>query len=371
MKSSNSIRQTLLVIDDQEENLRILGAILTMMGYDLIPAFDGKQALQRLSARLPDLILLDIVLPDIDGVALCRKIKENPAWHEIPIIFVSASDDKNLVVQALETGGVDYITKPYNKAELISRVRAHLALKESRDALRALAADKDVLLGMLAHDFKNHLAGVMMSARVLSERTADLPERSAALIKEIGHSSERMLGFIHQFHANHQAATEALTPQPFDASAVIRQVARHHGPHALSKNITLTCTMPDTPMRAIGDTNGLRQIMENLISNAIKFVPPEGVVAIDGKLEPGRVVIEVSDNGPGFSEDDRGRLFKRYARLSAQPTAGEPSTGLGLHIAKRLVGQMGGRLDLITPPGETGARFQVILNALTKTGNPD
>ncbi|HUF63847.1 MAG TPA: hybrid sensor histidine kinase/response regulator [Verrucomicrobiales bacterium] len=362
MKDPDARRQTLLVIDDQEENLRILGAILTKMGYDLVPASDGNQALQRLSVRQPDLILLDIGLPDIDGVTLCRKIKENPDWADIPIIFVSASVDKDTVVKALETGGVDYVTKPYNRSELISRVRAHLSLKESRDAIEALAADKDALLGMLAHDLKNHVSGVLMGARLLLERNGSLPERSVRLIKEIEESSQRMLAFIQRLLTNQEPAQTRLVAAAFDAGGIVQELVRHHRDAAAVKQVEVVYEPANEELWALGDANAFRQVVDNLISNAVKFGPRGGRVdvALSSEDEDERVVVEVTDTGPGFSEEDRTRLFQRYAKLSARPTGGEPSSGLGLHIAKRLMTRMHGSLALVSPPGQ-GARFRAEL----------
>ena len=140
----------LLVIDDQEANIQVLGTMLGKLGFEILPATSGAQALRRLNSRRPDLILLDLLMPGMDGFEICRRIQENPAWAEIPIIFLSASDDKNLIVRALESGGVDYITKPFNKLELISRVRTHLMLKTARDHLKRLAQDQR---GIAGHDF--------------------------------------------------------------------------------------------------------------------------------------------------------------------------------------------------------------------------
>src|SRR6185312_12058901 len=147
----------LLVVDDQETNLQLLGGMLGQMGFDIVLASDGEQALQRLERNAVDLILLDVLLPGIDGFEVCRRIRARPEWVDIPVIFLSAADEKNLIVRALEVGGVDYVTKPFNQAELMSRVRTQLALKTARDHLRWLAEDKDELLGVLAHDLKNHL----------------------------------------------------------------------------------------------------------------------------------------------------------------------------------------------------------------------
>jgi len=138
--------ETILIIDDQEQNLHIIGTVLSMTGYKVIPASSGEEAFERLAASTPDLILLDMLMPGMSGIEVCNKIQENACWADIPIIFLSAKDDKKLIVQALECGGVDYVTKPFNKAELLSRVRTHLALKRTSELLRKLAEDKERVL---------------------------------------------------------------------------------------------------------------------------------------------------------------------------------------------------------------------------------
>ena len=117
-------------------------------------------------------------MPGMDGCEVCRQLKENPDWKDIPVIFLSAADDKDLIVRALDSGGVDYITKPFNQAELISRVRTQLALKTARDRLKQLAEDKDELLGILAHDLKNYLGGINMSAELLQRADRALQRRT-------------------------------------------------------------------------------------------------------------------------------------------------------------------------------------------------
>lgn len=352
--------RTLLVVDDQEENLQVLGTILNFVGYDLIPAFSAKQALQRLKARLPDLILLDIGLPDQDGIELCRTIKLQPAWAEIPIIFVSASDDRNLIVRALETGGVDYVTKPFHKAELISRVRTHIAIKESREAVKAMAADKEVVLGMLAHDFKNFLSGLQVSSQLLLRRSPEGDARSWELLTEIERSSGRMLAFIQDFLANQAASSTEISPTAFDAGAVIRQALRAYGNRAKAKKITLTSEWEEDTFQAMGDAHSFRQVLENLLSNGVKFSPEGGWVKIRGSIEKSRLIVIVEDSGPGFHAEEYPQVFRRYAKLSAAPTGAEPSTGLGLSIAKELMTRMEGTLDLQSVPDE-GARFRLSL----------
>src|SRR5580692_3217602 len=119
----------ILVVDDQPANIQIVGAVLGKLGHEIIPASDGATALKRVALRLPDLILLDLLMPGMNGYEVCLQLKLNPAWKEIPVIFLSAADDKEMIVRALDSGGVDFITKPFSHAELICRVRTQLTFK--------------------------------------------------------------------------------------------------------------------------------------------------------------------------------------------------------------------------------------------------
>ena len=354
-------QETILIVDDQEENLRGIGNVLAMMAYNIILARSAKQAFQQMSERTPDLILLDVMMPETDGLSTCRLIKANATWADIPIIFLSADDDKNVIVQALETGGVDYVTKPFNMAELVSRVRTQLALKRAKDQLRALVEDKDEIIGILAHDLKNSLAGMRLSASLLQSRLADLPPRCTPLVENIVNASERMLAFMQEFLANQCAEQLQLRSLAVNLSHVAAKVAANHQPAASAKKIALIASAPKEAVFVKADPEGLAQTLENLVSNAIKFSPEGGAVEIR-VLSPmaGMVKGLVHDTGPGFTPEDRTKMFRRYGRLSAQPTGDEPSTGLGLSIVKRLVEAMGGTVILAENPG-AGAEFVITL----------
>src|SRR3984957_20543330 len=193
----------ILVVDDQPANIQIVGAVLGKLGHEIIPASDGETALKRIALRMPDLILLDLLMPGMNGFEVCLQLKLNPEWKEIPVIFLSAADDKELIVRALDSGGVDYITKPFNQAELISRVRTQLVLKAARDQLRQLAEDKDELLGILAHDLKNYLGGINMSAELMRGQVARFKdERLAQLSENMIRSSALAMAFVKEFLAN-------------------------------------------------------------------------------------------------------------------------------------------------------------------------
>ena len=315
--------------------------------------------------------VLDVLMPGCDGFTICRRIRANPEWADIPIIFLSAASDKALVVRALEAGGVDYVTKPFNPAELISRVRTHLALKAARDRLRQLAEDKEELLGILAHDLQNHLSAMTISAelvkgRALKHRDAAL-ERMAAGIHTATH---QMFAFVGGFLAN---------------SAADRCLDLHIEPVSLNESVAATiCQYEETARRkdialvqedagdaiVAADRVALDRVLGNLVSNALKFSPPRTTVRVSVEpLAAGGAICRVQDEGPGFTDADRAQLFQRYGRLSARPTGGEPSTGLGLSIVKKLMRDLGGDVVCESRPGQ-GATFVLTFPAFHPEESP-
>ncbi len=354
----------ILVVDDQPANIQIVGAALGKLGHEIIPASDGPTALRRLALRPPDLILLDLLMPEMDGCEVCRRIRMNPEWKDIPVIFLSAADDKDFIVRALESGGVDYITKPFNQAELISRVRTQLALKSASDRLKQLAEDKDELLGILAHDLKNHLGGMQMSAQLLSDRVAkaaNADTRTAQLAENIAHSSGQLLAFVKEFLAN--AAADhgvSIKPATFNLSDAAAAAIQQYQEAARRKQIVIEANLPGEGTAVRADVTAVDQVLDNLLSNALKFSPPGKRIFITVTSDPTHVECRIQDQGPGFTPEDKARMFRRYARLSARPTGGEPSTGLGLSIVRKLVRAMDGELTCDCVPGR-GATFNVRL----------
>jgi two-component system, sensor histidine kinase and response regulator len=357
----------ILVADDQLANVQVVGGMLGKLGYDIVPASDGPTALKRLSVCTPDLILLDVLMPGMDGVEVCRRIRQNPVWEDIPIIFLSAADDKEMVVRALEAGGVDYLTKPFNHAELLSRVRTHLDLKAARDRLLRLAEDKDELIGILAHDLKNHLGGVQMSACLLRDRVARHgDERSSQLSENIWHSTSQLLAFVKEFLAN-SAADHSIILQSEEVhlKESVERAVQDYREAAQRKKLEFVLRLPEQSVPVVADRHAITQVLDNLISNAVKFSPPGKQIIISISQVADGVECAVQDQGPGFNEEDKTNMFRRYVRLSARPTGGEPSTGLGLSIVKKLVQAMNGRLTCTSEAG-AGATFSLWLPAASK-----
>jgi two-component system, sensor histidine kinase and response regulator len=352
----------ILVVDDQPANIQIVGAVLGRLGHEIIPASDGATALKRVALRMPDLILLDLLMPVMNGFEVCLQLKLNPEWKEIPVIFLSAADDKDMIVRALNSGGVDYITKPFNQAELISRVRTQLALKTARDQLKQLAEDKDELLGILAHDLKNFLGGINMSAELMSrqiERFKD--ERMTQLSDNMMRSSALAMAFVKEFLAN--SASDhgfKFKPAAVNLAEIATTAVEQYQEAARRKKIIIQTDFPAEAVIAQADFFALDQVLDNLISNAVKFSPPEKQIFVSVRSINHHAECVVRDEGPGFTAEDKDRMFRRYGRLSARPTDGEPSTGLGLSIVRKLVRGMNGELICESIPGN-GATFTVHL----------
>jgi len=352
----------LLVVDDQQANIQVVGGMLGKLGFEIIPALDGATALRRFAARRPDLILLDVIMPDMDGFETCRRLRAEANGADIPIIFLSAADDKNLIVRALEAGGVDYVTKPFNQPELVSRVRTHLVLKAARDRLKRLAEDKDELLGMITHYLQNHLATMSMSSQLLADRAQRSSDEKLRLMAEnIRHSSGEMRAFVKALVANASADHGfTIKLENVNLGTAAMSVVNDYVSAALRKDIVLRAEVPETPLHVRADVSGLQQVLDNLISNAVKFSPPGRAIEVTVRRAELAGECEIRDHGPGFTPEDKHRMFGRYARLSARPTASEPSTGLGLNIARTLTLAMAGELTCESAPGQ-GATFTLRL----------
>ena len=192
--SSRSRDGVVLVVDDLEKNLQLLGELLSDQHYEVMLASSGASALERVQARKPDLILLDIMMPEMDGIETCRRLQQDPATQDIPIIFLTATNDSEMAVRGLSEGAVDYITKPFSASELLARVDTHVALKQSRDETRRVIEEKNDLLATVAHDLKNPLTSIRVAALTLKRELAGTgPQELAEIIAE---SSDELLSLI-------------------------------------------------------------------------------------------------------------------------------------------------------------------------------
>ena len=355
------IKSRILVVDDITKNLQVVGTVLRNQGYEVMPAASGAEALKCVRAQLPDLILLDLMMPEMDGLEVCRRLKSDAGTRQIPVVFLTASNEMEHLVQGFEAGAVDYVTKPFNPPELLARVRTHLELKHARQRLREMNDEKNEFMGIAAHDLRSPLNAVKGYSEMILEDPA-LGGENATLAQRIHEAATRMAEMVQNLlDANRIERGEMkLNLATTDLCPVLAAVVEAQRPGAVAKQQMLHLQSESPPVNALVDPGVMAQIVENLVSNAVKYSPPGKNIFVRLKQEAQAVRIEVQDEGPGLSAEDQKKLFGKFARLSAKPTGGEHSTGLGLSIVKKMVEAMNGKVWCESEPGQ-GATFIVAL----------
>jgi two-component system, sensor histidine kinase and response regulator len=338
----NMLLPVVLVIDDQEANMRVVGQLLSGAGYDVVPALDGEQAFERICAGLPDLILLDMRMPGMSGFDVLKQLKTDPKTRGIPVIFLTADNDRDNVAHALAAGAVDYIIKPFLAQELLGRVKTHLDLKQSRDVLQGFVTEKQQMVETIAHDLRNYFANIQFATDMLRETDLELATR-LRLAESIRHSSDSGLLFLQALLDHQNAQEKGVSTEKLSAQKLLNEVVTTMISMAEAKNIEINIKLADD-FDVCGHHEGVLHVLHNLLSNALKFSPPGSKVILNAAKFGSRGRLSVIDQGPGVSKQDQERLFQRYVRLSALPTGGESSTGLGLALAKQRARTMDGDL---------------------------
>lgn len=365
--TESTLDARVMVVDDTVQNLRLVGGILNDAGYDIVPATSGPQALDRVATAMPDLILLDLMMPEMDGLEVCRRLKAQPATAQVPVIFLTASGEVDHLLEAFAAGAVDYVTKPFNAAELLARVRTHIELKRARETLvqmnqrlRDLNDEKNEFLGIAAHDLRSPLNQIIGAAQIVLADPALGTGDSADMVNIIRRAAEHMNQLVvNLLDANAIERGEIkLNPVACDLGALTADVVAAHQSRAIAKQQQLLLVPPPEPLFLRADRDSLLQVMDNLVSNAIKYSPRGKSVRVRLSRHNGSVRGEVCDEGPGLTAADQKRLFGKFARLSPRPTGGESSTGLGLSIVKRMVELQQGRVWCESAPGR-GSTFIV------------
>jgi len=331
-----------LVVDDQEANMRVVGQLLVRSGYDIVPAFNGAQALERIASAHPDLILLDMRMPGMSGFEVLQVLKDNADTRQIPVIFLTADDERENVARALAAGAVDYITKPFVAEELLGRVKTHIDLKQSRDALQRFVSEKQQMVETIAHDLRNYFANIQFAGDMLRDPDLDIPAR-LRLVESIRTSSDSGVLFLQALLDHQNAQEKGVSVEHLSARKLLSEAAAVLARMAQTKRIEVRIALVDD-FEVCGHRGGVLHVLQNLISNALKFSPADSEVVLSAAKFGSRGRLSVIDQGPGVSKQDQERLFQRYVRLSAMPTNGESSTGLGLALAKQRARTMDGDL---------------------------
>ena len=366
------LRNKVLIVDDTPANIDVLRKTLAPEGYELSVATSGEAAV-KIAARLkPDLILLDIMMPGIDGYETCRRIKSDVNNRDTAIIFISAKNETADVVKGFSMGAVDYINKPFQHEEVCSRVRTQVnlrALTEMRESLLSRLKDsvnkltemdemKNRFLGMAAHDLRNPLVSIRgLSELLLDENNTFSDGDVKEFIATMHDASQYMLSLVNDLLDTSVIASGNLTINLKKCSLkeLVEKVVRANERLAENKQMKIQLSLEDVPEFNI-DPNRITQVVENLLTNAIKYSSPGSNIYVSLESVDDSAKVGVSDEGPGISLEDQKKLFGGFQKLTAQPTGGESSTGLGLAIVKKMVEAHQGTLD-IESQMEVGTTF--------------
>jgi two-component system, sensor histidine kinase and response regulator len=331
-----------LVIDDQEPNIQVVGQLLARAGYEVVPALNGEEGLQRAKASPPDLVLLDMRMPGMSGFDVLKALKADAQTRDVPVIFLTADDDRDTLSRAFADGAVDYITKPFVAKELLGRVNTHIDLKQSRDTLRRFVVEKQQMVETIAHDLRNYFANIQFAGDML--RDPDLPLASRLrLVESIRTSSDSGVLFLQALLDQQNTQEKGVLVHKLSVSEVLHETVSVLSRAAESKKIKVKVILAEDFI-VCGHHGGVLHVLQNLLSNALKFSPLGSEVTLTAAKFGKRGRLSVVDQGPGISKQDQERLFQRYVRLSAAPTDGESSTGLGLALAKQRARTMDGDL---------------------------
>ena len=357
---------TILAVDDIATNIMLLKAVLSRAKYKIVTASGGFEALEKVAAVNPDLILLDIMMPDLDGYEVLQRLKADPAHEDIPVIFLTALHNPEDIVKGFKFGASDYISKPFNHEELITRVAHHIYLAaaqrtilQQRDELQATVEARDKMYSVIAHDLRSPIGTLKMVFNMLSiNLSADqIGEDSFEMISMGNNITENTFMLLDNLLKWTKSQTGRMNTvfQEVDISEVVLFASKMSDVMAQVKNIEVEYDIPE-PITVSCDVDMVKTIMRNLMSNAIKYSQEGGKIVVSVRETPTHAAISVRDNGIGIKEEDIAKLLNPETHYTTYGTKNEEGSGLGLQLVQDLTLRNGGELTIESKEGE-GSTF--------------
>lgn len=390
-KSAHYAEPSILIVDDNPRNLQLISSLLKDQGYKLYITNSGENVMTFLKNIIPDLILLDIMMPEMSGFEVCRILKQQELYRDIPVIFLTAKNDIEDVVEGFEVGAVDYITKPFSSKEVLARVSTHMKLKQAqnllfnknlelkrineelshsksiieKDAIKLaqLNTEKNIFFSIIAHDLRGPLSGLEGISRILVNKKGKAkPEEIDELAALLLDSSTQVFNLLEDLleWAQIQMNMTTFSPDVFPLNGITNTAIYLLENSMVKKNISLKNNIPYS-LRVKADPSMLKTIIRNLLSNAVKFTPKNGKIELNAKsLDNDKIQIEISDTGIGIDERLLEKLFKLDQKTARPGTEGETSSGIGLILCKDLIDKHNGQISVESKVGK-GTTFYITL----------
>lgn len=355
MIDNNAYRPLILAVDDISRNLQLLGNLLDNDAYRIAFATSGKETLELLDNISPDIILLDIMMPEMDGYEVCEKIKSNPATADIPIIFITGKAERDDLIKGFQAGAVDYVTKPFNSAELLSRVATHIELKLSRDKLKKynedlekLNASKNKFFSIIAHDLRSPFSGFLGLTQLMNE---DLDTLNKGELQKIAENMHKAANKLYEFLENllewsrSQMNTLKIEFQDNKLFPMIDAIEQLSKEALVAKEIKFINSV--SPSLSVNcDYHTLSTCFRNLITNAIKFTPNNGKITIASYEDDDSINVIITDTGVGIPKGNLDKLFEIDKKIVTAGTNKEKGSGLGLLLTKEFIEKNNGILKI-------------------------
>jgi signal transduction histidine kinase len=348
---------TILIVDDYEENRELLVRRLRPQGHHLVTAENGRQALQMLREQPFDLVLLDIMMPEVNGYQVLKQMKADPMLRHLPVIVISAISEIESIVQCIALGAEDYLPKPFNRVLLQARIgnalekkRLHDQEQAYRKELEAAHQTKNRAIAAISHELRNFVTPISGYLDLLRGGLAGtVSEEQAQLLQIIWANAQRVKSLLMDLDdvPRIMAGQLQLRPEAVSLAEVVSEVTNTIGGQINAKEQTLTIEVPADLPAIRADRTRLVQVVMNLLSNAHKYTPAGGKIRIWAEQplkEPRLVHMAVQDNGLGIAAEDQDQIFAEFFRSADEEVRAAPGVGLGLNITRQLIELQGGRI---------------------------
>ena len=358
------ITGTVLVVDDDPRNRKLLRDLLQFRGHTVVEAVDGHTAIEQAVNTKPDVILLDVLMPDMSGFDVCSAIRAISDLAATPILFITALADREHRLKAMEHGANDFLTKPIDSRDVMLRVRNAIHMKrlftqleKANEELRELEQLRDRLVRWIVHDMKAPIGGISGYLELLLMDAKDkLSEEQIQYVQEALRSAKRLINMANTLLdiGRLEERRLPLKPVPTDVVALARDAASELGGIAAERSVSVE--LPEGCIWAMADPDVLRRVIANLLDNALRVVPHGGYVRIRARQDGNAVLVEVEDNGPGIPSEHHQRVFEKFGMVGIDVGKKPYSTGLGLHFSKLALEAMGGSIGVRSEAGQ-GSTF--------------